>query len=122
MIQITRGLSSRDGTPGILYIEDIPQCLTLEPENPIIPDGTYDCIPHSGPLQKNVWEITNVPGHTAVLIHVGNTVKDSRGCILVGQNFANIDGRRGVANSSITLNNLRQILPQTFKLTIRSIQ
>lgn len=120
-ITITRGLSSSEGTPGILHINNIPQCITLEPVITDIPDGTYNCIPHSGPKFQNVWEVQKVPGHSAILIHNGNTVADTHGCILVGQSFATINGHRGITNSNITLNNLRQILPSTFNLTIRSL-
>lgn len=119
MIQITRSISGNDGTFGVLSIDGIPQCLTLEPVISAIPDGEYDCIPHSGTKFQNVWEITGIPGHTAILFHNGNTINDTENCVLVGQNFANINGRRGIGNSSLTLNNLRQILPQTFKATFK---
>ena len=124
MISIDRKPPCSDGTFGILSIDGIPQCLTLEPPISAIPDGEYDCLPHSGPKFQNVWEIMKVPGHSAILIHQGNVASgptpDTHGCVLVGQNFVNINGRRGISNSNITLNNLRQILPSTFKLKIRS--
>lgn len=120
-LTIDRKPSCKDGTFGILSIDEIPQCLTLEPVISDIPDGEYKCIPHNSPKHPNVWEITNVPGHTAILLHNGNTVDDSEGCVLVGQGYANINSRRGVTNSNITLNNLRQILPTFFNITFRSI-
>lgn len=119
---IDRKPSCPDGTFGIFSIDGIPQCITLEPVISDIPDGTYPCIPHTGAKFKNVWEITKVPGHSAILLHNGNSVDDTEGCVIVGQGFANINGHRGVTNSNITLNNLRQILPTFFNLTIRSIK
>lgn len=119
MISITRAASSNQGTFGMLSIDGVPQCLTLEPVIPAIPDGTYDCIPHSGPKFQNVWEVTNVPGHSAILLHSGNTIDDTHGCVMVGSYLANINGKRGLANSRLTLSNLREILPSTFQLTVK---
>ena len=62
-----------------------------------IPIGTYKFnIDVISPKFKNrVWakpcggklpRLENVKGYEGVLIHVGNTVKDTLGCILVGQN------------------------------------
>jgi hypothetical protein len=66
------------------------------------PDGTYApklntgehlCIlgthqlDHGGPFQA--FEITGVPGHSGILIHVGNYNKDSDGCVLIGESLSN---------------------------------
>lgn len=49
-----------------------------------IPTGEYHCeIVHSPKFGK-VYEVKNVPGRTHILIHIGNWVKDTNGCILVG--------------------------------------
>lgn len=51
----------------------------------ILPYGTYHwkkvVSPKRGLL---VIELTDVPGHTNIQFHVGNTLEDSEGCVLVG--------------------------------------
>lgn len=54
---------------------------------PKLPDGVYTCIRgqhvlHSGPVEA--FEVQNVPGHTGILLHVGNYNQDSEGCVLLG--------------------------------------
>lgn len=49
-----------------------------------IPAGEYKCRRHSGPKFKDVWEIMNVPGRSAILFHAGNSDSDTLGCVLVG--------------------------------------
>lgn len=46
--------------------------------------------------------ICNVPGYNGVLIHIGNTEKDTEGCILVGENKE----RGKVLNSTATFRKL----------------
>lgn len=56
---------------------------------PKIPSGTYLCVRGEHQLEGmaqpfETFEVTNVPGHTNILIHPGNFNKDSEGCILIG--------------------------------------
>jgi len=106
------------GTFGHLYWDGDEMAVTCEPVEPAIPLGEYVCIPHDGTEFQNVWEITNVPGHTEILIHNGNTIKDTKGCVLVGQSFGRIDGMDAVIDSVDCLNDLRAELPKTFNLKV----
>lgn len=73
-----------DCVPGSLYVNDKFFCYTLEPVN-AIPEGRYKLGWHSSPhLREVVPILLDVPGRSYILIHVGNTVKDTEGCILVG--------------------------------------
>jgi len=83
-----------------------------------IPEGTYKCIKHSGDKFKNVWILLDVPGRDTVLLHNGNFITDTVGCILVGENFGIFKGLPTVTNSVPTLNKLRTILPKEFNLKI----
>lgn len=51
-----------------------------------IPEGVYKIYPHKSPKFKEVVKIENyaVPADRHILIHAGNTISDSKGCILVG--------------------------------------
>jgi hypothetical protein len=52
-----------------------------------IPTGTYKIIVNMSPAkQRMLPRILDVPGFEGILIHRGNTVNDSAGCILVGEN------------------------------------
>ncbi len=117
VLTLDRHPSEAYGTFGHLYRDGKQIAVTCEPVTPAVPLGTYLCQPHNGIEFQNVWEVTNVPGHTAILIHNGNTVADTHGCILVGQEFGRINGVDAVINSMLALDNLRATLPDTFYLT-----
>jgi len=120
-----RVLSSDNGTFGVLIYNDRPICVTCEdPWNDnktsisCIPYGEYSVNKYSSPKYPDVWIINNVPKRTAILIHAGNTIKDTQGCVLVGEYFTDFNGVPGIANSGLTLNRLRKLLPKEFKLVI----
>jgi len=92
------------------------QCLTLElpwlanqRSVSCIPPGSYIVAPRDGvavgsrvaPYQH--FHVLDVPGRDWILFHAGNTVKDSRGCILVGGSIAHRPGGLWLSNSRETL-------------------
>ncbi|MBP1592995.1 MAG: hypothetical protein H6Q12_13 [Bacteroidetes bacterium] len=84
-------------TIGKLYIDGEYFCDTCEdkvrprgekiPGETGIPAGTYKVIVNVSPKFKRLLpRLLNVPGFDGILMHRGNTAKDSSGCILVGEN------------------------------------
>ena len=52
-----------------------------------IPEGNYEIkMVYSNHFKRNLPQLQNVPFFTNILIHVGNTPKDSLGCLLPGMN------------------------------------
>jgi len=50
-----------------------------------IPDGQYGLIKFDSKQHPGCWVLTPVPNRTGILIHVGNEVEHTQGCILIGQ-------------------------------------
>lgn len=124
-VKIHRSIQNEHGTFGILSLEGKPLCVTLElswkqnkAKVSCIPEGFYNCIPHTGPKFSNVWRLLNVPGRDSILIHAGNTVDDIQGCILVGLSFGELKGGPAVLHSMDALEMLRRKLPKEFTLQV----
>lgn len=124
---LSRQPSAADGTLGELADSTGAHlCFTCElpwrdntPDLSCIPPGVYDCIPHNSTDHPNTWELQDVPGRSAILIHSGNTEKDSLGCIVVGSELGTLDGLPAVLNSKVTLKMLQATLPGNFTLEVR---
>ena len=57
------------------------------PGQTAIPTGTYNVIVNISPkFGRMLPRLLDVPGFDGILIHRGNTDKDSSGCLLVGEN------------------------------------
>jgi hypothetical protein len=82
---------------GRLYIGNIFFCHTLEPQLGVsgsskgcIPAGVYKMAMSWSPkFQKMLPILFDVPNFEGIRIHVGNTFKDTQGCILLGADVAN---------------------------------
>jgi hypothetical protein len=83
-----------------------------------IPEGPYVCTKFNGNKYKNVWEVNNVVERSAILIHNGNVEEHTKGCILVGKKWGFLKDEPAVLSSRTTLDTLRQVLPDEFKLNI----
>lgn len=88
------GTSAR-GTFGVIRHGQVPFVLTLErpwednkQEVSCIPAGRYRCRRIRSPRFGNTFEVCEVPGRMHVLFHAGNTLEDTHGCILVGEEFS----------------------------------
>ena len=93
-------------TYGVYLKDNNPFALTLEPSKKRIPVGEYSCVRYSSKKYPDVWEII-VPNRTLILQHWGNFLKDTEGCILIGEKFIdlNLDGITDIGQSRSEPNN-----------------
>ena len=74
------------------------------PYESCIPDGVYDLRPFSGARFQDVWEVCDVPGRSAILIHAANWPHELHGCIAPGLgwriNEPGEDPKRNMVTSS----------------------
>ncbi len=84
-----------ESTIGELLIDDVFECFTLElpvrdgKPGSAIPCGTYPVrIDPSPRFRRDMPELFDIPGRSTILIHWGNSAKDTEGCILVGRHRA----------------------------------
>ena len=76
-----------DAVLGSLYVGGIKVSDTLENKAKLIPCGEYNLNVSKSPKFSRMLPLVyndEVPMHRGIRIHVGNSVKDSSGCILVG--------------------------------------
>lgn len=99
-IHVHRRFYGKTYTIGSMYLNDKYFCDTLEDTvrdlhtekdkvygETAIPAGTYKVTLDMSPRFKRVLpRLHNVPFFEGILIHRGNTAKDTHGCILVGEN------------------------------------
>jgi len=71
-----------------------------------IPTGLYQAQYKFSGQRGHVYEIDDVPGRTAIQIHVGNTAQDTEGCILAGTMRGVINGKPAVLNSRTAMASL----------------
>lgn len=61
-------------------------------------------------IRAKLPRVLNVPGFQGILIHIGNTYKDTAGCLLVGESYYTKAGEPVLFNSSLAFTRLYQKL------------
>ena len=77
-----------------------------------IPSGKYICkfLPRSGSGKyRNVYHVVPVDNRSGILIHQGNLVIHSLGCLIIGSRIGTLSGKRAVLSSRQALRELNKI-------------
>ena len=124
MLYLNRVVNDLLSVKGVLVYDRRVLCHTLElpwlnnsKSLSCIPAGVYDLVHSNSSNFGRCLRIPSVIGRSGILIHAGNTIKDTRGCILVGLDVNDV----GVLHSKLALKRLLDTLPEQTKLTIRNI-
>ena len=120
VIKVKRFKSNGDATAGRFYVNGVYMCDSLEDEKRTvkvkgetrIPSGSYKVIlrtegtTHEKYLKrfpdfhKGMLWLQDVPNFEYILIHIGNTEKDTEGCILIGSLVESHDGSLTLIDST----------------------
>lgn len=98
-------LCSKDGCFTIKTLE-LPY-KENQPKISSIPNGLYYCEHFDGTRFREVWQVKNVKGRSAILLHSGNISDDIEGCILVGTRYGTLGSKTAVLNSREALERLK---------------
>jgi len=110
-LQVVRTQFGTDATNGILLVNGLFECYTLEDQyqavkvmhETCIPEGTYDIkfrtvggfhskySERYGNAHYGMLHLQDVPNFTYILIHAGNTDEHTSGCLIVGETQQDLD-------------------------------
>jgi hypothetical protein len=120
-ITVERFEHNEDETISRVYLDGVYQCFALEDQYRLvkvagdtrIPSGTYRVTlrlvggknatysKKYPTWHKGMLWVRDVPGFEYILIHQGNTDKDTEGCLLLGTKRGILNGRQAVLESAI---------------------
>jgi hypothetical protein len=127
---LERFIHGTEETIGRLFIDGQQVCFTLEDQHRTqkvkgdtrIPAGTYviklrkEGTHHLQYAKKfpgmhlGMLHLQNVPNFQYILIHIGNTDKDTEGCILLGSAYHSKDGRHTITESTVAYNKVYPVV------------
>jgi len=120
-LNVIRHQFGKDATNGLLFIDNVFECYTLEDEirdvkvhsETAIPIGEYEIklrteggfhtkyTARYGDMHKGMLWLQDVPNFTWILIHTGNTDSHTAGCLLLGETQQDLDkGKDGFVGGS----------------------
>ena len=129
-LDLIRVASLKSGTFGVLKCDGIPFAVSAElPDRnnernvSCIPVGVYSCKRVNTPSHGSTFEVMAVKGRSAILFHVGNIpLKDSEGCILVGEQFEELQGKDAVLSSRKGFNEFIEKTSKVDEFTLSIIE
>lgn len=79
-----------DNIKGILYVNGVALCFTLENKKYMIPQGLYTIAycesPKFGRKLPLIYNDSDCKPSRGLRIHSGNSISDTQGCVLIGMN------------------------------------
>lgn len=115
MLQLLRLYEGANATLGVLVVDNYPFFTTLELPwrdnqklKSCIPTGSYKCEQTTHPHYGLTYLVKDVPDRDGIYFHIGNTVIDTQGCILLGTIFGGSLKRPFIGESKAAMNRFRQ--------------
>ena len=120
-LDVVRTQFGKDATNGMLFIDGVFECFTLEDEvrdvkvhsESAIPLGEYEIklrteggfhskyTARYGAMHKGMLWLQDVPNFKWILVHTGNTDQHTAGCLLIGETQQDLDkGKDGFIGGS----------------------
>tara|TARA_R100001463_G_scaffold102723_1_gene157120 strand:+ start:2582 stop:3163 length:582 start_codon:yes stop_codon:yes gene_type:complete len=121
-LDVVRTQFGKDATNGMLFVDGVFECFTLEDEvrdikvmsETAIPLGEYEIkfrniggfdtkykARYGSTFHKGMLELQDVPNFKYILIHTGNTDQHTAGCLLIGETQQDLDkGKDGFVGGS----------------------
>lgn len=85
-----RRFTDGDDIEGMLYVNGVALCYTLENKKYMIPEGLFSIqycdSPRFGRKLPLIYNDTDCHATRGLRIHAGNSISDTKGCVLVGMN------------------------------------
>lgn len=115
LIKVERFIHHPDCEIGRVYVNNEFVCFSIEDANrpnkikgeTCIPLGKYPLGTRLSPRFSKIFNhdmiwVQNVPGFEFILIHWGNTIKDTEGCLIIGDKIGIVNQLDAVLNSRNT--------------------
>ena len=123
MLVLVRDKRTETAVQGRLFLGSTFICFTLENAAKVIPAGLYKLSNGKSPKFKRELPLVyndKVPATRGIRIHVGNSVKDSDGCILVGmgQNYSKPSAEPSLLESKLAETMVTMLCRNTRELAI----
>lgn len=123
MLVLIRDKRTETAVQGRLFLGSTFICFTLENAAKVIPAGLYKLSNGKSPKFKRELPLVyndKVPAARGIRIHVGNSAKDSNGCILVGmgQNYSKPSAEPALLESKLAETMVTMLCRNTKELAI----